>query len=288
MRSWFSPAMSSRYTGLGTDVDQSQTSAVLRYRCDWYSLVTVLVTLLVQLIGIVMAWHWLAFIGIVLLVRQTSLVQHNHIHLPIFRGAFLNEALSLVCTLSCGVPTEGYFAHHVLNHHKHNNDPHKDWSSIFDFQGAAFPGRPVSILRYSLAFPLRALGRTLRFLWSCSDKSLRLNVVRSVAIAGAVLGGSFFIDPVRALLFLLIPWSVVWIGLGVNNFRHHAGCAMTSQFDSSMNNMSIFGTYLGFNIGFHTAHHLRPGLHWSLLPQYHGTIEKQIPSSCYRGKGYIR
>ncbi len=31
------------------------------------------------------------------------------------------------------------------------------------------------------------------------------------------------------------------------------------------------------NLGLHTAHHRRPGLHWSLLPELHEKIRNQIP-----------
>jgi fatty acid desaturase len=31
------------------------------------------------------------------------------------------------------------------------------------------------------------------------------------------------------------------------------------------------------NLGLHTAHHKRPGVHWSLLPQIHEEIKDQIP-----------
>jgi fatty acid desaturase len=31
------------------------------------------------------------------------------------------------------------------------------------------------------------------------------------------------------------------------------------------------------NLGLHTAHHKRPGLHWSLLPVLHEEIRAEIP-----------
>ena len=39
------------------------------------------------------------------------------------------------------------------------------------------------------------------------------------------------------------------------------------------------------NLGYHTAHHLRPGLHWSKLPAFHARIADKIPAENYRGPG---
>ena len=36
------------------------------------------------------------------------------------------------------------------------------------------------------------------------------------------------------------------------------------------------------NLGYHTAHHMKQGLHWSELPKYHESIMDQIPEHLYR------
>ena len=36
------------------------------------------------------------------------------------------------------------------------------------------------------------------------------------------------------------------------------------------------------NLGYHTAHHVKPGLHWSMLPEFHKSIEDKIPAHLYR------
>ena len=40
---------------------------------------------------------------------------------------------------------------------------------------------------------------------------------------------------------------------------------------------------LTFNSGYHTAHHLRPGLHWSQLPRFHQEIGDRIPAPLVDG-----
>ena len=71
-------------------------------------------------------------------------------------------------------------------------------------------------------------------------------------------------------------WIIIFFGLGMTNFRHHYGCKFTNPYDSS-NIMSgpPFGI-LGFNIGYHVSHHIKPALHWSLLPIHHESIKNEI------------
>jgi hypothetical protein len=35
------------------------------------------------------------------------------------------------------------------------------------------------------------------------------------------------------------------------------------------------------NLGYHTAHHVKPKLHWSKLPEFHATIADRIPDHLY-------
>jgi len=49
-------------------------------------------------------------------------------------------------------------------------------------------------------------------------------------------------------------------------YEHHAGCAPSDHLTASCNRENrVFNRMTG-NLGLHTAHHKRTGLHWSLLP----------------------
>jgi len=36
------------------------------------------------------------------------------------------------------------------------------------------------------------------------------------------------------------------------------------------------------NLGYHTAHHHKQGVHWSKLPRLHETIQDKIPKNLYK------
>ena len=67
----------------------------------------------------------------------------------------------------------------------------------------------------------------------------------------------------------------------VDPVAHAAACgtnSATSQVnDASRNRESRLYNALTGNLGLHTAHHKRPGLHWSLLPELHERIRHRIP-----------
>ena len=44
-------------------------------------------------------------------------------------------------------------------------------------------------------------------------------------------------------------------------------------YNNSRNVTSFWFNWIYINIGFHSAHHLRPGVHWSLLPDLHNREE---------------
>ena len=53
------------------------------------------------------------------------------------------------------------------------------------------------------------------------------------------------------------------------NLLQHQDCDFDSRFDHSRNWTGKMLNWCLFNNGFHTAHHLYPGAHWSQLPKLH-------------------
>ena len=260
---------------------------LLRYSVDVWSILMVVSVLCVQFAALALDWGWWFLVPLILLLRQTNLVEHNHAHLRIFHSRALNEAFGWMCFLSNGVPLEFYEVHHVDNHHRHNNTD-EDWSSIFAFKGCRFPDRAASMPRYILTFPHRTMISSLRWIMGHPERKMYRRFWTSVGVVGVVSAGLVAINPVGFVKFFAIPWLGIFFGLGFTSYRHHLNCEFTSPYDSSNVMRGIPFEILGFNIGFHVSHHMKPALHWSLLPEHHESIEHLIPDHHFLAGGRIR
>jgi len=45
--------------------------------------------------------------------------------------------------------------------------------------------------------------------------------------------------------------------------------------------------FLTGNLGYHTAHHYKQGLHWSKLPELHASIAHRIPPQLQRNARFV-
>lgn len=250
-------------------------SRLIRYPIDIVPVLIVVCALSLQVIALARNWPWYAIVPILLLVRQVSIVEHNVVHVPIFRSKFLNALFSWLCHLSNGLALAGYRAHHVTNHHRYNNrfnSSERDWSSPFGFKGTRYPDRPVSRLYYVATFPILAHTEV----WSCLLREPASKTTRAFLVSQAVVGTAcavlIWVSPAGFVKFFLLPWIVIIFGAANNNWDEHKGCKMTNPYDSANNRLSFLHTVLSFNLGYHVAHHIQPSLHWSLLPSYHKTL----------------
>lgn len=73
----------------------------------------------------------------------------------------------------------------------------------------------------------------------------------------------------RWIWFALLPQFYAKYCILSLNFLQHDGCDMSSKFNFARNFTGQTLNYFCFNNGYHTVHHLHPGLHWSVLPQKH-------------------
>ncbi|KAF5615448.1 alkanal monooxygenase [Fusarium sp. NRRL 52700] len=196
-----------------------------------------------------------------------AVTTHNAIHLPVFWSRNWNNFYQICLSLQYGGAVTVFIPGHNLSHHK-------------------YPQQARDVMRTTKVRYSWNLLNGLLFFWHVvlsgnkDDKlyfeaQARLNrpIVRQrrreeIAVWGttAVL---ILIDWRRWIWFALLPQFYAKYCILSLNFLQHDGCDMSSKYNFARNFTGITLNYLCFNNGYHTVHHLYPGLHWSVLPEKH-------------------
>lgn len=199
---------------------------------------------------------------------------HHHQHLPVFRSPLLNLALDLVYGLQTGVTSHGWVLHHSLGHHVNYLDQSKDESRWKRGDGSRMNEVEYALVVAGTAYPrmwkvTRRLGKHTRVF------------VGMMALTLAVLAALVAMRPVPGLVVFALPMTLMLFHTAWATYSHHAGKKTSSHFVASNNILHRGYNILTGNLGYHTAHHYRPGVHWSELPALHDSIARRIPADCY-------
>jgi len=196
--------------------------------------------------------------------------KHNHMHRRTFRAAWANLLLDHWLGLLTGTTSTSIITEHNLRHHGHSNTED-------DFVRASLVGFRWQWLNVLCFFP-RAVyelyfRKPLDFrLWWRQNRTLFWRgLAEQFTLWGTFIAVALF-DWRTALLFMLLPWVHGQWWLVTFNLLQHQALAPDDPWQNSRNVIGPLSNFFFFNVGFHTAHHLRPTLHWSELPAYHHRV----------------
>lgn len=199
------------------------------------------------------------------------IITHNHMHHPTFRGRLWNSWFQLMLMFGIGQPPTGIITAHNERHHGHPDGADDfvrtnlvgfRWNAVnmiaFPFVSIAtmFREKPGDLRRWRKARP-----RLFR-------QALLERVVFWIVVTAALIA-----DWKSTLLHLGVPWISAQLMLIGVNLLQHQDCDMESEYDHSRNVTGRIANWFLLNNGYHTAHHLRPSMHWSRLPCFH---QKQV------------
>jgi len=199
---------------------------------------------------------------------------HHHQHLFTFRNAFLNRGLELAYALHTGVTTHLWRLHHVLGHHLNFLDQEKDES-----RWKRKNGTPMGVVEYTLNVALTAYPRGFG-VGKKHPKQLKPFLLYTF-ITFVFVALLIWYKPLPAILLFVLPMLTSLLFTAYVTYEHHSGLDTQNEFEASYNNLNPLYNILTGNLGYHTAHHHKQGVHWSKLPQLHATIEDNIPKHLY-------
>lgn len=203
---------------------------------------------------------------------------HHHQHTAVFGPALLNRALEIMYALQTGVTTHTWLLHHTIGHHNNYLDQEKDESRWLGDDGA-----PMGVVKYTLLTGVTAYPRALEV--ARKYPKLRRVMLTMLLVTALVLAGLIAWRPVPALFVFVIPMVISLFITTWATHSHHTGNSTDSHFVACNNIVHRGYNILSGNLGYHTAHHYKPGVHWSELPKLHDKIAHKIPDDCYLTPG---
>jgi len=204
---------------------------------------------------------------------------HHHQHLFTFRQASLNRIMEFIYALHTGVTTNLWRLHHVLGHHLNFLDQEKDES-----RWQRKDGSKMGVVEYTLNVALTAYPRGY-VVGKKHMKQLKPFLIYT-PVTFIIVAALVWFNPVAGLVLFVLPMITSLLFTAYATYDHHSGLDTKNEFEASRNNLNPLYNFFTGNLGYHTAHHHKQGVHWSKLPELHAAIKDKIPDYLYN-KSFI-
>jgi fatty acid desaturase len=226
----------------------------------------------------------LAFAGLYVLFLfmsvSVSVIAHNIMHESVFKFEPLNRLMEYWVIMFYGTPVFGWIPTHNRNHHRHNNKE-PDYTKTYRYTEKNSLWVLLTYPFVSNYFQSLALKDFLKERFKKNRREFWYYISQIVLVL--VWGGTFLVlNPVAALVLVIIPHNVSLYSVVVFNFVQHVHADEESEYNHSRNITAshfLSLNWLLFNNGFHTVHHMNANMHWSLTQEAHEKIAHKIDPS---------
>lgn len=246
---------------------------MLKYREDWRSIAFVCTALALQmsayflfaelpwwaLVPWVAAAAWMSWL--------TAVITHNTVHVPMFKSRGLNNAMQYLLTITYGHPVSAFVPGHNLSHHCHTQT-RRDvmrttklrfrWNLLNLLLAPPVLARDIMASDYAYAKAMR----TERPRWF-------RQWVSEYVVFWAFTIALLVYSPLAFVICVMIPRTAASGGIVGINFLQHDGADHKSTWNHSRNFVGPWINWWAFNNGYHTIHHMEPGLHWTKCKEAH-------------------
>ena len=203
-----------------------------------------------------------------------TVIIHNHTHVRMWKPKYLNMLTDVVLTIFYGFPIIGWIPVHNQNHHKYINkrpDYNHTWRHWEE-------NRLLALITYpavSLYYQSQPLNDYYKHIYHKNKPKFVSMVAQSVCLI-IWIAGALLIDWQKALLFVILPHQVALNSILLINYIQHVHADEEDDWNHSRNFTGRLFNFFTFNNGYHTVHHIKPGLHWSLAQAEHAQIAHHI------------
>ena len=231
------------------------------------------------------AWSLSTSLLVLYCCGTTAAFQHHHGHCAVFKKKKPNQILDSIMSFQSGITPYAWVLHHNIGHHGNymNQYPQQEEEIIDASNWTREDGSVMNRWEYVWYNRIRMhqrcsqVGKKARNIFSkyILFRKIHFFLVATFLILGTLIGG--WAGVLAAIVhFVLIPQMMV-LFVFETTYDHHSGLFTSNKHEASRNILGRFYNIARLNLGYHTAHHIRPGLHWSELPKYHASIESKIP-----------
>ena len=257
----------------------------LRVSADWRAVLWVFVLMpaaaLAQLVWPVLA-GWMLPVSMYL-AYSAGVLAHNHNHTRVFVGRRANAVYGAVLSFFYGYPTFVWIPTHNENHHRfvdregdatatwRHTRENNAWTAFSYFFWSAAWQAPLTS-----AYLARVKRQSTRAWLSLIAQYVIVFGGHLTALALAIHAHGARTGTFAYVSALGLPAAGALWGLMFTNYVQHVDCVTGSEWDHSRNFTNRWMNYLVFDNGFHTVHHRRANLHWSLARAEHERVAHHI------------
>lgn len=201
---------------------------------------------------------------------------HHQHHRNVWTAALPNRVYEIVLFLQTGTPPYVITLHHNLGHHLHYLDGSDDTLNWRNPDGS-----PLSLGQCLWRNSVGHLQWTIEIGRKYPRIYRRLKAMLAPSLLPLL--GFGLLDWRKTLIVFVGPMLLALANVARLGYHQHSGLDADDHLEASRNTEGRLYNLVTFNSGYHAAHHLKPGLHWSRLPELHRQIRARIPEPLLAG-----
>jgi fatty acid desaturase len=195
-----------------------------------------------------------------------AVVIHNHLHQGIFHSRRLNMAWRCVLSFGALYPASANIPSHNLVHHHFDDEGQPDWAAP---EQVGFGWNLLNLIHFPNVAGPNTFAGVQRWKAVCNRREFARQYLIENVFAFGLTAALFLFDFWTTLFFVVIPQLYGARCILRINLIQHDGCDTKSEWNHSRNFVGRAFNWIMCNNGYHTIHHNRAGLHWSVLAEAH-------------------